>query len=147
MASEREPTDFPAESPPKIAHGKRPSAEGRTRTGKGPQFLRFVVPIIEILPVARRVWHPARGDERSDRGTAYSRAGATQNASKRCLANFKSDSLGEVLSGERRLPAILRAGGWTLTEKGLAAKLRERDLYELFKRVRDRLPKIDEQSF
>lgn len=117
------------------------STNGRVRTGKGPQFLRFVAPIIdtlqslggsgsprEVIDTVIAALHIPEEEQRKTLkdGTSWAR-------NQVHWARFYLAKGGYLRSSER--------GVWTLTERGLAAKLRERDAYELFKRVQDSLPK------
>jgi len=137
MASYQEPEGSPPDSTP----DKRPSNKRRVRTGKGPQFLRFVAPIIERLhllggsgtprEVTDAVVAALRIPEREQRKTLKN--GTSRITNQVHWARFYLAKDGYLRSSER--------GVWTLTEKGLAANLSEPDVHELFKRVHESLPK------
>jgi len=117
--------------------GKRMSINGRVRTGKSPQFLRFVAPIIDTLQSLGGSGSPR---EVTDRVIAV--LDIPEEEQRKTLKNGTSWVTNQVHWARLYLAkgGYLRSserGVWTLTERGLAAKLRERDVYDLFKRVQD----------
>ena len=137
MAPHREPEGFPPDS----TSDKRPSNKRRVRTRKGPQFLRFVVPIIEKLELLG-----GSGTPREVTNAVVAALQISEHEQRKTLKNGTSRITNQVhwarfyLAKDGYLRSSER-GVWTLTEKGLAARLSEPDVHELFRRVHETLPK------
>jgi restriction system protein len=121
--------------------GNHISAQARKKSGKGPQFLRFVAPIIDILRSLGGSGSPREVTDAvvaalhipEDQQRITLKNGTSRITNQVHWARFYLARDGYLRSSER--------GVWALTEKGVAAKLGAWDVYELFNRVHDSLPK------
>lgn len=115
-------------------------------TSKGPQFLRFCIPIIEVLreiggsgtpsEVTDAVLERLKIPEKEQLATLKN--GSSRVRNQVAWARFYLARAGYVDASER--------GVWTLTEKGQASELTPEKVLALFKEVQKSLPKSESKA-
>lgn len=103
----------------------------------GPKFLRFVIPVIDVLKElggsgkVSEVQDAAIGllDIPENELEETLKSGDSRVRNQIAWARFYLSKSGYLESSQR--------GVWTLTEKGLKSELNDRDVYDMFKNVRE----------
>ena len=103
----------------------------------GPKFLKFVIPVIDVL---KELGGSGKVSEVQD--AAIELLGIPENELEETLKSGDSRVRNQIawarfyLSKSGYLESSQR-GVWTLTEKGLKSELNDRDVYDMFKNVRE----------